>query len=446
MDAYNRLSALWNYFDDLSDTTSILEKHAIIDTIPSELKEDLEVILRVLKGDIKLGYKYETYDYMLSAIVSKQKDFGTVKELIQYLCEPRTEGNLSRDNIIAHCMCTAKYAYYIEPIVNRTLKLGIGASLLEKEDTSPMLAKKYLGDTLNAKKGLYVTEKLDGNRCIAKYNWETNKWEFKSRNGKNMRVSFNMDGLPKNCIFDGEVLSDEQVRRSNNIYNYVQHNVLSDKKSALETTADFSNTSGIINRIDKGGYKLVYNIFDVVDDQPYSLRRAFIDSLRPEGNDVRILPILLKLDELVDQQPTLFEALNKVTTLGGEGLMINLGGAGYLQKRTDQLLKLKKCYSMDMKVISLEDGRGKYEGLVGALSCYAKSEDGKYIQCSVGTGLSDEQRANWSIHPEEIVGKIIEVEYFSISSNKDSAYTNIYSLRFPRFKKVRDDKVSTSID
>ena len=69
MDAYNRLSALWNYFDDLSDTTSILEKHAIIDTIPSELKEDFEVILRVLKGDIKLGYKYETYDYMLSAIV-----------------------------------------------------------------------------------------------------------------------------------------------------------------------------------------------------------------------------------------------------------------------------------------------------------------------------------------------------------------------------------------
>ena len=57
MDAYNRLSALWNYFDDISDTTSILEKHAIIDTIPSELKEDLEVILRVLKGDIKLGYK-----------------------------------------------------------------------------------------------------------------------------------------------------------------------------------------------------------------------------------------------------------------------------------------------------------------------------------------------------------------------------------------------------
>ena len=201
MDAYNRLSALWNYFDDLSDTTSILEKHAIIDTIQSELKEDFEVILRVLKGDIKLGYKYETYDYMLGAMVSKQKDFGTVKELIQYLCEPRNEGNLSRDNIIAHCMCTAKYAYYIEPIVNRTLKLGIGASLLEKEDTSPMLAKKYLGDTLNAKKGLYVTEKLDGNRCIAKYNWETNKWEFKSRNGKNMRVSFNMDGLPKNCIF-----------------------------------------------------------------------------------------------------------------------------------------------------------------------------------------------------------------------------------------------------
>ena len=61
-------------------------------------------------------------------------------------------------------------------------------------------------------------------------------------------------------------------------------------------------------------------------------------------------------------------------------------------------------------------------------------------------GLSDEQRELWAMDPSLIVGKIIEVGYFSMSQNANLNGTKYYSLRFPRLKQVRYDKEVTSID
>lgn len=70
--------------------------------------------------------------------------------------------------------------------------------------------------------------------------------------------------------------------------------------------------------------------------------------------------------------------------------------------------------------------------------------DGRKVSCNIGNGLSDEQRLNRAMKPEEIVGKIIEVAYFSLSQNCNTNGTKTYSLRFPRLKSIRKDKVDTS--
>ena len=101
---------------------------------------------------------------------------------------------------------------------------------------------------------------------------------------------------------------------------------------------------------------------------------------------------------------------------------------------------------MDMRVISLTEGTGKHEGLVGALLCNCKDEEtGTIYECKVGSGLSDEQRWIWASDPDRIIGKIVEVAYFSISQDKSIRGSKLYSLRFPRLKKVRSDKDSTSV-
>lgn len=426
-------------FNLLQDTNSRVEKELIVKEIPNVYKEDFDYIIECLAGKHVFGYRY----YKVTPIINQKINDATIKQVLQFLQNPIKEHNLTASNISNYIAMTTFWYDFFEPIVNRTLRLGIGESLIDKVDTSPMLAKKFENGIPYDPKGYYVTEKLDGNRCIAKY--VDGKWHFLSRNGKEMHVDFDMSGLDTSYIYDGEVVSIDQAKLSLTIYDKVVHNI----QPNTFFTYNFGDTSGLINNHNTNK-KLIYNIFDIITDAPYMFRRDElhkIDYLQELSNQVLIHPVL-KYFKTLDELEACQNILNDVTALGGEGLMINLASATYLHKRTDQILKLKKVYTMDMKVYDISYGEGKYEGMIGALEAVAKTDDGKTIICSVGTGLSDEQREEWSIDTSRIMGKTIEVSYFSLSQTKqDREYgTNIYSLRFPRLKRVRDDKDETSTD
>lgn len=401
-------------FDLLQSTNSRNEKEQIVKDIDAKYKDDFNYIIECLAGKHKFGYKYEPL-WVVSTF-SVEDTGWTVRQLLEFLQEPMRQKDLSRENIRKYVAPTVKYSDFLESIVNRTLRLGIGNSLIEKSAISPMLAKKFEGVVRDSKTGYYITEKLDGNRCIA---WHDGiQWHFSSRNGKEMYVDFDMTGLPTKFIYDGEVLA----------------------KGAL----DFNSTSGIINTHSKDK-QLMYYIFDIIGDAPYCERRSILNALQFNNNDdVMVLPCLAYCKTINELNNKATELLETVTGLGGEGIMINLGDGRYVNKRTDLLLKLKKVYTMDMKVVDFEWGTGKYEDAVGALYCKAEFE-GKKVYCWVGTGLSDEQRFDWALNQDKIVGKIVEVSYFSLSQGAGNKGSELYSLRFPRLKQVRYDKNDSSI-
>ena len=320
---------------------------------------------------------------------------------------------------------------------------------MDKLDTAPMLAKtwKDIADDVHIYDKLFITEKLDGNRCIAIH--DGYKWNFVSRNGKPMYVDFDMLGLPTNFIYDGEVCSLEQLSMSHTIHWAATHH-LKPEHIVDNFGATFNKTNGMINKhSSKDG--LVYTIFDVQNSgMCYTDRRIkILDNLTPLGKNVRILPVigyynLADTRTLQNFNNIVAEKLFIVTSLGGEGLMINKGSGKYERKRSNTLLKVKNNYTMDMLVVGVYAGNGKYDGMIGGLVCQAITSDGKVINCNVGTGLSDIQRHDWSIHKEQIIGKIVEIEYFAISQDQDAVGTNHYSLRFPRLKKIRSDKQATS--
>lgn len=432
----DRIYVLTCIFDDLQATTSTNEKRYIVNEVPNWLREDFDFVIECLNGLHKFGYTY----YPCDLKGDLRNEDNTVKEVLEFLLEPARHGDLSHGNIAKHIAQTYPWYSFFEPIVNRELKLGIGKSILPKDGLSAMLAKKYEGKVKFTEGGYYITEKLDGNRCIARFDGE--RWRFTSRNGKEMYVNFDMTGLPKEFVYDGEILSPGQVGMSQDIYNCIVNGA----DAMVANPSQFNSTSGMINRHSLNK-KLVYNIFDIMlDDEKYSTRRKAIDTIAKDlkNDEVRILPVLARFDDVKELNDNVNYLLGKIVESGGEGLMINLGGGLYTHKRTDQLLKYKEVQSIDMEVTGIQWGTGKYEGVVGALYCKAKTDDGKVITCKVGSGLSDEQRMKWTMYNGLIIGKIVEVKYFSLSQSDDLIGSNQYSLRFPRLCKVRHDKETTS--
>lgn len=428
-----RISILEQICFDLQQTNSRLEKERIVSTIPDELKDDWQYILEILAGKHKLGYTYD--EYVTPHRPQDSMAEITFKQYVSPLYEPMRSNNFTQLNIV-QAMQNCGYATdFIASIVNRTLRLGIGPSQLPKDGLAPMLAKKF--EDVKLKDGVYyATEKLDGNRCTARY--DGSKWLFTSRNGKPLKVNIDMGDLPTDVVYDGELLSREQTYDSIAATDAIKNHSIIQKYKGK-----FNTTSGIINSKYKNK-DLVYNMFDIMTDDTYVARRQYLDSIiNRVSPETRIVPVLAIIN--CNYENTVGNLLDKLTTAGAEGLMLNNGAALYQHKRTNDLIKVKNTYTTDMLVVDWEYGTGKYDGMVGALHCEAIA-DGKRIEAKVGTGISDEQRQLWADDPSEIVGKIVEVGYFSMSQNSGTYGTKLYSLRFPRLKRVRYDKEITSID
>lgn len=124
----------------------------------------------------------------------------------------------------------------------------------------------------------------------------------------------------------------------------------------------------------------------------------------------------------------------KKEALGAEGLMLRRntywkGGRSY------DIMKKKEFHNAEYRVIGITTGTKNMlnaEGLMIPTPCMAAvriQHKDNYVL--VGSGWSDEDRVRYLDHPEEIIGKIIEVQYFEETLTKGK-----YSLRFPTVKYV----------
>jgi DNA ligase-1 len=128
------------------------------------------------------------------------------------------------------------------------------------------------------------------------------------------------------------------------------------------------------------------------------------------------------------------EYLDKALANNEEGVMINICDAPYEFGRTWNLMKVKKMNTLDLEVIGYEEGSGRLKGTLGAI--LVRYKNGNTVK--VGSGFSDELRALIWAEPMDIIGKIVEVQYFEETTNADGGI----SLRFPVFKDFRPDKLT----
>jgi len=402
-----------------------------------DLVDDLAFCFEVLAGKHKLGFTLEVLESSgLTIRLNPHTEATTIIEVYNFITF--LSANDKSDDVIWFIKSTLPEGYksFLVKLFNREYRLGYSNRKAMVTDLHCMLAKSYPDALPPVTKQYYVQEKLNGNRCIAWYDQDLDQWRFTSRSQKEKDYPFDMSQLDPDLVYDGEVMS----------------------RGAMGNR-DFSKTSGLANSKYGDKSQLVYVIYDILDAAlPYERRWAILESMlhTPPVYDnerfqfestqlthnVAILPPLAKITVYpnITYNNKLDALLDMITDQGGEGVMLRDPDAGYYHSsgsgdRKNYLMKYKKLKTCDLRITGWNEGKGKYEGMIGSFIC---EDDAKTIKVSVA-GIDDDTRAS---DPSLWIGKIIEIAYFESSQAKNKSSS---SLQFPRYKRIRTDKTETSM-
>jgi DNA ligase-1 len=187
---------------------------------------------------------------------------------------------------------------------------------------------------------------------------------------------------------------------------------------------NFDTASGEIRKGDLRG--AVIEVFDYLtwdewksrETPPLKERRARLEKIKFEK------PLTIT-DAWIGETPEDVEKAFKIAVKKGmEGIMIKELDSKYVWGRGGGWYKYKKIDYEDAEIIGFEEGTGRLEGSLGAL--IVRLKDGRTTK--VGTGFTDEERAEIWKNKKKYIGKWIEVAF------QEKAKKALRMPRFVRFK------------
>jgi len=334
-------------------------------------------------------------------------------------------------------------AKVIERIIQKDLKCGVDVSTANKvwsgliAEYPCMLCSPFEQKLVDKIKfPAYAQMKMDGMRFNAIV--RDGKVEYRSRNGKEIQLLGNLDEQfiamagEVDCVFDGELLvmfegehqfADRQT--GNGILNKANKGTISEKEASMVHASVWD--------------VIPYAYFtDGYCPTPYSKRFSSLEMLvqKQSSKNKRVWLVSSKIVQTIEEAQEMFQ---EYLSLGYEGIILKDGSGVWEDKRAKHQIKFKGELECDLKIVAVEEGSGKYAGMLGALIC--ESSDG-VVKVSVGSGLNDEHRINlWHIK-REILDKIVAVKYNMRTKNKAGEE----SLFLPIFIEIRDDKTVADSD
>lgn len=325
---------------------------------------------------------------------------------------------------------------FLKAIVTKTLRIGVNVTTVNKiygrdfiKTLDVMLGTSIENCNIPNDAWISISHKLNGTRCFYY------KGHLYSRQGKefigcehiikDIQTLMSLTNY-KDYVFDGELLLKDD--------------------GILNDSERFQKGTGIANSKKENKSELKLVLFDLLKTTEfengksvltYNMRRPILEMFNTIINDYKLnnIDVVEFLYQGTDHNE-INKALEYAEEHDWEGVMVNLD-TPYECRRTKNLIKVKKFYTYDLKVIKVEAGTGRNENRVGKFIV-----DFKGNEVGVGSGLSDEQRTYYWKHPEEIIGRVIEVKYKEITKNKDGTE----SLQFPTFVSVREIGKEVSLE
>ena len=239
-------------------------------------------------------------------------------------------------------------------------------------------------------------------------------------------VSEKYDGV--RAYWDGTRL----LSRQGNEYHAPAWFVAGFPKSPLDgelwlARGQFDRLSGIVRKqqpVDEEWRLVRYMVFDMPQ-----LAGTFDQRL----NEMRLLAdmpdwLIIIKQWRVSDEAELLRQLDAFVKAKAEGLMLHHGDSLYSAKRSNDLLKLKPSFDSEGFVLSYEEGKGKFVGMMGALWVEAliTNDDGlaEKQKFKIGSGFTVAERKN----PPPI-GSEITFQYSGLTSRGKPRFARYWRRR-----------------
>ena len=421
-------------FEQIQKTSGLNDKKKII--IQNRDNELFKKCLRfLLDGNIVTGINKkkikkkvlphsELAPYYLSI-------YSTFNDVMEYLKTNNTGKDEDIYEIQAFLLGHEDDREFYEQMITKRFRLGADEKLVNK--CSPGLINTWdvqLGSSyekLKLKDGEWfsLSQKLNGNRASFYHE------KLISRQGKEFtgmqHIISDLKQLGMGWFYDGEL-----IRK--NIDN-------------LSDGENFRIGTGIINSDALNKNEIQFVIFDYFPESEiekgestakYKIRKNMLNKLREviKEKNLQNIEVVTMIYEGTEQSQ-IMKCLDYAIEQGWEGLMLNKD-AVYKCKRTTDLVKIKRFYTMDLPVIDVLEGEGRLKGTLGALIVQYNNNT-----VNVGSGFDDETRKLFWSKKESIIGRTVEVKYKEITKDKK---TGLESLQFPIFIRLREIGKCVSYD
>jgi len=418
---------------------------------PSRLNKEAVIEAEVDNVELFEGFQLALSPYITFGVKKVPSHSGpdgqglpweAFKELCELLATRQLTGDDARSAIELALSASTKSQWndWYRRILIKDLRCGVSEKTINKvkKGAIPVFECMLAHDGANHEKkitGVKLLEpKLDGVRCLTVVDYDARTVVQYTRNGKVLEnfshiadaLLANIDDLGRSYVLDGEVVSNsfqalmKQVHRKDDVQSGDARLMLFD----ILALSEFRKGKSTLGQ---------------------KRRSALLKTFKPMFDKCGHIDVIeqteVDLDGYVGELQ--FKQFNKdAIEAGFEGIMIKDVDAVYECKRSASWLKQKPFIEVSLNVIAVEEGTGKNEGRLGALICEGV-DDGKSIKVNVGSGFTDDQRAEYWMDKESMLGQIIEIRADAATRSQDSE--DVYSLRFPRFLRFRGFKVGEKI-
>ena len=390
----------------------------------SELKKLLELTYNRNKYNFNVSKNCIIKDNPSILESNGSKTVDNLLSALEILGEGTIRGNEAHQFVCNHlkCLDNDNKEIFLN-VLGRDLKIGLNVKSINKVFKNLIPKPNYMRCAVLSEKTLkkinfpaFIQLKMDG--TYREIHVADGQVSGKTRSGEeyfNPVLFKEMENFP-NGFYTGELTIEGESRFTGN---------------------------GLINSLNPPYEKITFTVWDYLTDEdyleksktPYYSRFESLSDIieKHESNRVKLVPN--------HEVNSIDEALKYVSDWmeqGLEGGVLKDKNNVFKNGTSGTKLKIKLKVDAEMRITGFTDGTigTKREGKIGAIQ-FSNDEGTIKGQCS---GFSDEELDLFTKNKDNLIGKIISVEFNDIVKSENNDY---YALSHPRFIEIRNDKEDT---